>query len=234
VTVTVLLVHSPVVGPTTWAHTANALQDKDFRCYVPDATGVAAADPPYYPKFADVAAEAVHGSGDEPVVLVGHSAAGPLLPAIADVLSGRVTAAVFSDAQLPHPGLSWFDTAPQPLQDQLRGMVSDGMLPPWDHWFPPGAIAELLPDAELRRAVSAEIPTLPVAFFEEPAPLTRNWDTVRCAFLRLSAPYDLAANEAERMGWWVARRDWDHLRMLTDPGGMADLIVAAITALRPA
>jgi pimeloyl-ACP methyl ester carboxylesterase len=227
---TLLFVHSPVVGPTTWARTADALRDKGFRCYVPDMTGVAAAGPPYYPKFADVAAEALHGGGDEPVVLVGHSGAGSVLPAIADVLSGRVNAAVFADAQLPHPGLSWFDTAPEPLQDQLRGMGSDGLLPPWDQWFPPGAIAELLPDPELRRAVSAEIPTLPVAYFEEAAPVTRNWDTLRCAFLRFSPPYDSAADEAQRLGWWVARRDWDHLRMLTDPEAVTDLIAMAISA----
>jgi pimeloyl-ACP methyl ester carboxylesterase len=230
VTVTLLFVHSPVVGPTTWALTADVLRSTGFRCHVPDMTGVSSAGPPYYPKYADVAAEGLHGTDDEPVVLVGHSAAGPLLPAIADVLSGRVAGAIFADAQLPRPGLSWFDTAPAPLRDQLLGMVRDGLLPPWHDWFPPGAIAELLPDAEMRRAISAEIPKLPVAYFEEAAPATRNWDTPRRAFLRFSAPYDLAADEAERMGWWVARRDWDHLRMLTAPVAVADLIAQTISA----
>jgi pimeloyl-ACP methyl ester carboxylesterase len=229
-TVTLLFVHSPLVGPTTWALTADVLRSNGFRCYVPDMTGVASAGPPYYPKFADVAAQALHGTGDEPVVLVGHSAAGPLLPAIADVLSGRVGAAVFADAQLPHPGLSWLDTAPAPLREQLLGMVRDGLLPPWHEWFPPGAIAELLPDRELRRRLVAEVPRLPVAYFEEAAPATRNWDTLRRALLRFSAPYDLAADEAERLGWWVARKDWDHLRMLTAPVAVADLIAQAISA----
>jgi hypothetical protein len=53
---------------------------------------------------------------------------------------------------------------------------------------------------------------------------------VACAFLRLGAPFDPAAGKAERLGWWVARRDWDHLRMLTAPRAVADLIAQAISA----
>jgi len=224
---TLLFVHSPVVGPTTWARTAEALQDKGFRCYVPDMSGVAAAGPPYYPKFADVTAEAVKDAAG-PVVLVGHSGAGPLLPAIADLVGDRAGGAVFVDALLPHPRRSWFDTAPPSLRGQLLGMASDGVLPPWHEWFPPGVIEELVPDPALRRQFFAEIPRLPLAYFEEPAPTTS--DVRACALLRLSAAYDDAADEAKRRGWWVARREWDHLRMLTDPEAVADLIVLAISA----
>lgn len=232
-TFTLLFVHSPVVGPATWSATADVLRGKGFRCHVPDMTGVfRAGRPPYYPKFAAVAADTLHGSGADPIVLVGHSAAGPLLPAIADVLSGRVRAAVFADAMLPHPGHSWFDAAPPPLREQLRGMAHGGRLPPWHEWFPPGALDELLPDPTLRRTVTAEIPRLPLAYFEEPAPVTRNWDTLRCAYLRFGAAYYHAADNAERLGWWVARRDWDHLRMLTAPDAVADLIASAVSALR--
>jgi hypothetical protein len=225
---TLLFVHSPVVGPTTWTTTAKVLRGNGFRCIIPDLTSVATSGPPYYPKFSAAAADAID---DVPVVLIGHSAAGPLLPSIADIVSDA-SAAVFVDAHLPHPGLSWLDTAPPPLRDQLLGMARDGVLPPWHEWFPPGAIDELLPDPELRRTVTTEIPSLPLAYFEEPAPVTRNWDTLRCAYLRFSAASDDAADKAERLGWWVARRDWDHLRMLTAPDAVADLLRAAVTALR--
>jgi hypothetical protein len=203
------------------------LCSKGFRCEVPDTTGVAAADGPYYPKYAAAVAAAVD---DDQVVLIGHSAAGPLLPAIADVLSGHVLAAIFADATLPHPKLSWFDAAPPPLRKQLRGMADGGRLPPWHEWFPPGALDQLLPDPALRGTVTAEIPRMPLAYFEEPAPATTA--AQRCAFLRFSAAYDQAADHAEQLGWWVARRDWDHLRMLTAPDAVADLIASAISALR--
>ena len=226
-TPTLLFVHSPVLGPATWSSTADVLRSKGFRCDVPDTTAVASSGGPYYPKFAAAVAEAVD---DDHVVVVGHSAAGPLLPAIADVLGGRVLAAIFADATLPHPGLSWFDAALPPLRDQLRGMAEGGRLPPWHEWFPPGALDELLPDPSLRGTVTAEIPRLPLAYFEEPAPATT--PAQRCAFLRFSTPYDHAADDADRLGWWVARRDWDHLRMLTAPDAVADLIASAVSALR--
>jgi hypothetical protein len=229
VTPTLLLVHSPVVGPTTWAPVADALQSNGFRCELPDMTAMAGAGPPYHSKFAAVAAAAVKEAAG-PVVLVGHSGAGPLLPAIADLVGDRARGAVFVDALLPHPGRSWFDTAPPSLRGQLLGIASDGVLPPWHQWFPPGVIDELVPDPALRREFFAEIPRLPVAYFEEPAPTTS--DLRACALLRLSAAYDDAADEAERRGWWVARRDWDHLRMLTDPEAVADLIALAISATR--
>jgi hypothetical protein len=131
---------------------------------------------------------------------------------------------------LPQPGRSWFDTAPPGLEAQMRGLAVDGMLPPYHEWFPPGALADWVPDPQRRRRLIAEIPRMPVAYFDEPAPPTRFTESVACAFVRLGAPFDAAADKAERLGWWVARRDWDHLRMLSDPHAVADLVVQAISA----
>jgi pimeloyl-ACP methyl ester carboxylesterase len=229
VSATLLFVHSPVAGPSTWIYTAEVLQQNGFSCVVPDLTGVAATGEPYYPKYAKAAAI----DGSDPVVLVGHSAAGALLPAIAEVIGDRVRGAVFVDAMLPQPGRSWFDTAPPGLEAQLRGLANDGVLPPYHEWFPPGALTDWVPDQQRRRRLIAEIPRLPVAYFDEPAPPARFPESVACAFVRLGAPFDAAADKAERLGWWVARRDWDHLRMLSDPDAVAELIVQAISATQP-
>ena len=226
---TLLFVHSPVAGPSTWIYTAEVLQQNGFDCKVPDLTGVAGTGPPYYSKYASAAAAAVD-TGVDSVVLVGHSAAGALLPAIAEAVGDRTTGAVFVDAMLPQPGRSWFDTAPPGLEAQLRGLAVDGMLPPYHEWFPPGALADWVPDPQRRPRLIAEIPRMPVAYFDEPAPPTRFTESVACAFVRLGAPFDAAADKAERLGWWVARRDWDHLRMLSDPHAVADLVVQAISA----
>jgi len=191
---------------------------------VPDLTGAVAAGPPYYRRLA--AAAVVR---EEPVVVIGHSAAGPVLPAIADLLGGYVRAAVFVDAQLPHPGRSWFDTAPPALREQLRGLAEDGWLPPWHEWFGPGALEQLVPDTAVRRVFTAEIPRLPLAYFEEPAPVVDL--AARCGYLRLSAAYDHAADEAQRRGWVVQRAHWDHLRMLRAPTAVADLVSRTVDAL---
>ena len=226
-----LFVHSPVAGPSTWLYTAEVLQQNGFSCIVPDLTGAATMDPPFYPKYATTAAAGVDASSD-PVVVIGHSAAGALLPAVAEAVGDRTKGAVFVDAMLPQPGRSWFDTAPPGLEAQLRGLADHGLLPPYHEWFPPGALADWVPDPERRRRLIADIPRLPAAYFDEPAPPARFTESVACAFVRLGAPFDAAADKAERLGWWVARRDWDHLRMLSDPKAVADLIVQAISATR--
>jgi hypothetical protein len=83
-----------------------------------------------------------------PVVIAGHSGAGALLPAIAGEVD--VHAAIFVDAILPHPGLSWFDTAPAQLRQHLRDMAHGALLPRWNQWFPAGALSAVLPDDGLR------------------------------------------------------------------------------------
>jgi hypothetical protein len=205
------------------------LQENGFGCVIPDLTVVATMDQPYYPKYALAAAAAADDTSD-PVVVVGHSAAGALLPAIAETVGNRTCGAVFVDAMLPQPGRSWFATAPPGLAAQLRGLADHGLLPPWHEWFPPGSLEALVPDPARRLRLIAEIPRLPVAYFDEPASPARFAKSVACAFLRLGPPFDPAANKAERLGWWVARRDWDHLRMLSNPVAVADLIAQAISA----
>ena len=227
---TLLFVHSPVVGPSTWVDTAETLRENGFHCLVPDLTAVATTGPRYYPKYARAAAAAVD-DGPDPVVVVGHSAAGALLPAIAEAVGGRTSGAVFVDAMLPQPGRSWFDTAPPAQAAQLRGLADHGLLPPWHEWFPPGSLEELVPDPSRRRRLISEIPRLPVAYFDEPAPPAGFAKSVACAFLRLGSPFDGAADKAERQGWWVARRDWDHLRMVAAPKAVAALIAQAISAI---
>jgi hypothetical protein len=74
---------------------------------------------------------------------------------------------------------------------------------------------------------------MPLAYFDEPAPAARFADDVACAFVRLGAPFDAAADKAQRLGWWVARRDWDHLRILSDPEAVAEVIALAISAACP-
>jgi pimeloyl-ACP methyl ester carboxylesterase len=229
---TVVLVHSPLVGPLTWRAAANHLRQRGYRVAVPSLAGVAADGPPYYRRFGDAAARGL--DGETPVVLVGHSGAGALLPGIAEVLPGRVGAAVFVDAMLPHPGLSWFDAAPEGLREQLLGLVRDAALPPWHEWLPPGTVEALLPDPGVRERFVAELPRVPVAYFEESAPTVAGWDSVRCAYVRLSEAYDGAADKARHSGWWVRRENADHLAMLTRPDTVAASIAAAIGAITQA
>lgn len=227
---TLALVHSPLVGPLTWQAVAEVLRDEGEVVVVPDLTRSVTFGPPVLPAVQQAAADAVGSVPPaEPVVLVGHSGAGPLLPGIADRTAASVRALLYVDSLLPQAGVSWFDRAPADLADHLRGLASDGLLPPWNEWFGAGAVEELLPDPHLRARFVAELPRLPLTYFHEPA-ATASWDGPG-GYLLLSEAYENDAVLARRRGWPVLERRSHHLSMLTDPATAAAAILELVDAL---
>ena len=227
-----VLLHSPLVGPLTWQPAANSLRAAGYHVAVPSLTGVVDTGPPFYRKLAGRVAETIRQANPTgAVVLIGHSGAGALLPAAAKAIGTPVAAVVFVDAILPHPGMSWFDTAPPALREQLGGQASDGQLPPWHQWFPPEVVTELLPEEDLRQRFIAELPRLPLAYLEERAPIVSGWPPAWGGYLRLSGTYDEEADEAQRHGWLVVREPADHLALLTRPATIARLLDRLIKSL---
>ncbi|HEX3789506.1 MAG TPA: alpha/beta fold hydrolase [Pseudonocardiaceae bacterium] len=224
---TVVLVHSPLVSPLTWAPVAEALTSAGWPVNRPALTDVVTDEGPYYGTLAATVAEAISG----PSVIVGHSAAGALLPVIAAAATEPPRAVVFVDAVLPHPGQNWFDTAPDDLVQQLRGMARHGLLPTWDQWFPPGALLDLIPDPALHQRFVDELPEVPLAYFEETAPAVAPLPDHRCGYLLLSEPYQNEAAAARGFGWRVDTEPSDHLAMLTQPTRIAGALTRMLTAL---
>lgn len=228
-----VLVHSPLVGPRTWHGVADLLRSAGHIPVVPSLLGAFGGAGPYYPALVDRVAAEVNqkvapaeaserdGAG---IVLIGHSGAGALLPAIADA-AGPVSAALFVDAILPHPGRTWFDTAPAELAAGLRGMARHGRLPPWLEWFPPATVNSLLPDPRVRAALAAELPRLPLAYFDEPAPRSMSWPPRHVGYLRLSEGYQGEADRAAALGWPVEVAELDHLAPVTRPGEVTEAIL---------
>lgn len=226
-----VLIHSPLVGALTWRPTGDLLQARGFTVVVPSLAGVLDDGPPYYQKLASRVAEVVRAERPaEPLVLVSHSGAGALVPAVAAACDGVVEAAVFVDAILPHPGASWLDTAPPALREHLRALASDSWLPPWHQWFPPGTLDALLPDLDLRSRFITELPRLPVAYFEERAPVVP-YLPPRYGYLQLSGAYQDVADEIERRGWPTLREAADHLAMLTRPELILDRLARLVELL---
>ncbi len=219
------LVHSPLVGPVTWETLATALDDRGYQVTVPDLTATLSAGPPFVPRQAAVVADSV---GKRPTILVAHSGAGPLLGAVGDACGGVAQGYVFMDAGLPTPGHSWVETAPPALADQLRGMARDGWLPPWPEWWGPDALAELLPDVEIRERFARGCPPLPMAMFEEALPPSPGWSDRPSAYLRLSDAYQEPAALAQALGWPVAELTRHHLSVVTEP----ELVAEALLDLR--
>jgi hypothetical protein len=231
---TFVLVHSPLVGPSTWAPTAAVLRRRGATVCVPATTPPADCDPPWWRvAVADVVAAAAELDGG-PLVLVGHSAAGPRIPAIGDGLDAAghlVVAHLLVDAGMPYPDRRPAEALPAEfvaLLDELAG--PDGLLPPWPEWWPPGLLDELVPDAGVRAAVAAECPPTPRGLYDEPVPVPGGWPgSAPCGYL--SFTYEDDAREAELRGWVVGRAEGHHLQPVVDPDGVADQILLLLGAL---
>jgi hypothetical protein len=220
---TFALLHSPFLGPRSWRAVADALLDLEKRALLVDMSAALRVQRGFYDAFA----AAVAGQIRERAILVVHSGAGALVPSILRA-SGSIEAVIFVDALLPHPGRSWFDTAPAALAARLRGDSSAGCAPPWPKWLPGDVLERLLPDAGMRDSLAADAPAVPLAFLDEPA---SDWPAPApprgCAYLQMSSGYDHEAREARAAGWLAERLDGHHLSIMTNPS----LVAAAIADL---
>jgi len=218
-----VLLHSPLVGPTTWAPVAHLLRRAGAQVVVPDIRAAVTARPPYQSAISRSVAEALAAAPDgAPLVLVGHSGAGPLLPGIADTSGIAVQALIYVDAGLPRPGTNWFERAPGDRAEHLRRLAAGGVLPPWDEWFETGAVDALISDPELRSRFRHELPRLPVAFLAEPTP-PAVW-AGPSGYLLLSEGYRTDADKARGNGWPVLEKLSHHLGILTQPADVADAL----------
>ena len=200
---------------------------------------VATATPPYWRRFAErAAASAGDLPADRPVVVVVHSAAGLLAPALRDAMPGRAVGAyLFVDAALPRGGATLVDEIPADAgvtAEMLRDVARDGLLPPWGADWPDGLWATLIPDPTTRARFAAEVPPVPLALYEEAPPPAPAWPDAPCAYLRFSTLYAAAEQRARRADWPTWLLPGEHLHMLADPDAVADALVDLANAVRDA
>jgi hypothetical protein len=211
-----VLLHSPLVGPTSWLPVAQELKRRARIAVVPSLVGVAEAPEPQW-RHVPAAVRRATSQLHQRIILVGHSGAGLLLPVIADASDMEVAALVFVDSFLPPPAGRLALGRPA-FMDQLRAMATDGVLPPWSHWFGADAMRELVPDERLRADLEAEMPSLPLSYFEATVPVPDDWTDRPCGYLLLSGPYGKSAAEARAYGWpAIEIGAVQHLAIATNP-----------------
>jgi pimeloyl-ACP methyl ester carboxylesterase len=213
---TLILIHSPYLGPMTWQSTADALKAHGRRVRVPSLLVVAQSAAPYWP----AGVESIVGSAaDDSVILVPHSNAGLYVPSIVEALGDRVRGVVFVDAALPSAG-------PLTTPDFLRKLATvDGLLPPWTSWWPEADVAALFPDAQVRAAVEAEQPRMPLAYYDQLPPVRRDWTMSPAGYIWFGQPYDKGAAEAKTQGWPTVHLPGGHLHMLSDPNAVGAAVL---------
>ena len=196
---------------------AQELERRGRIAVVPSLVGVAEAPEPQWRHVSNAVRRATSHLHQR-IILVGHSGGALLLPVIADASDNEVAALIFVDAFLPPPA-GRLPLGRPAFMDQLRAMATDGVLPPWSHWFGADAMRELVPDEGLRADLEAEMPSLPLSYFEATVPVPDDWTERPCGYLLLSAgPYGESAAEARAYGWPVIEiRDVQHLAIATNP-----------------
>jgi len=227
--ITAVLVHSPFLGPASLRPLADALAAHGHPAVLLDLRPSVVSAPVHQVlvgAFADaISEEDLAGH----VVLIGHSGAGPLLPAFADALEDTVTGLVFLDAGLPTPGRSWRDTVPASLYAQLKSASREGRLPRWQRWFEPDPLVDLVADEGLRDEIADEAPEVPIAFLKETRPDVE-W-TGPAGYVALSEAYVADADAATALGWPVRRLDSNHLAPATDADPVAVAVLEVLGEL---
>ena len=226
VTIAYVLMHSPLVGPSTWAPVAQRLPN----AVVPSFLHLADAEPPFWPLVAETVAASVAPLPPETeVVLVGHSNAGRFMPVVVDAIDRTVKGCIFVDAALPaRQGLT--DAVSPALLEIVHRKAEGGRLPPWSQWWDKADVAPLFPDADTMRAICDEQPRLPLSFFEQHIPVPAGWENRPCGYLMFGAggheaqgDDDKAADTRDR-GWRVEHMRGLHLHQLVDPDAVAAMI----------
>jgi hypothetical protein len=231
----VVLVPSPLVGAGSWAPLQRALAaiglDAVASVDLPDSAGPMA----YWERTVGGVERTLREvPADRPVVLVGYSGAGALLPAIGRAIHQPVTAYLFRDAGLPAGGRSRLETMAAEGPDgaafaiELAAALEAGHRRP--EWTDED-LAPVLPDPERRRQLLAEVQPRSRDFWTEPLPIVEEWPDAPCGFLQFSDAYQFAADAARSLGWPVRHLPGSHFQHLVDEGAVAQALAALLADL---
>lgn len=220
-----VLVHSPLVGPLTWTLVADVLRRRGHTVVLPRLDNPNDTPGTLFHHHAEQVRQAVEAhSRTAPVVLVGHSGAGALLPAAGDTLANETAGYVFVDAGLPRDRTSRLDDAPPQFAERLHRLAEGDRVPPWAEWWSDDVLAALIPDEDLRERFAAELEPIPLVLFEERISVPPAWPDAPCGYLLLSSAYEEEAARAARRGWEVVSLETGHLHMLVGPDAVADAL----------
>jgi len=223
-----VLIHSPLVGGLTWTLVACEMWQRGLDVVVPILNDSPDSKEPYWKQHSESVPHALAQiPKDRTVTLVAHSGAGPLLPAIRQMLANPVNAYVFVDAGIPHHGASRLDLMREEdpgWAEQLQAGLERGeRFPNWNS----DDLREIVPDQNLREKLVAEIHPRALDFFTEPIPVFNGWPDAPCVYIQFSAAYRRPAAQARQSGWSTYELEAGHFHMLIDPKTVTDMIIEA-------
>ncbi len=227
---TFVLIHAPLAGPVTWSLVAKELHSKGHEVVVPSLPDARECEPPYWPRYAADVAEFLDAIPfDRPVVLVGHSGAGLLLPLVRQAIRQPATAYIFVDAMVPENGKSALDFRSPEERLQLRQRSPDAFIPPFSEAV---LRAVGIEDDSIRSRLISEMRPLPLAVYEEPIPVFEGWPDASCAYIRFTqtvpTAYEQFVKRAQQEGWAYRELNGNHFHMLVVPQAVAETILQLV------
>ncbi len=228
----IILVHSPLVSPFTWSGVAERLRQQKFDVLVPNLTTHEHEGLPYWKQCADAVKQALaQVSPERRVVLVAHSGAGPLLPAIRHTITQPGAACLFVDATLPHPNQSVLDelaiNAPELAKELCPHLLAGGSYPNWTE----KDLHDTIPDRLVLERLLAELRPQRLPFFQEKMPAINLPPGTPCGYVLLSAAYQTQLEQAQKAGWPCRVFHAGHFHMLVDPTAVTAAITDLVTEM---
>lgn len=228
-----ILIHSPLVGPFTWYTVARSLQERGHTTIIPRLLDNADITAPYWQQEVSSIVDQVElQTLYPPTILVVHSGAGPLLPAIIDALNQQIALCVFVDAGLPSEGSQCRLDLMYAEDDEWAAAFEAELklgatYPNWTD----EQLATIIPDAAIRQKLIDDVQPHGTGFYTEPIPTPDRWKSVPCAYLGFSETYRPYFEKATQQSWqtrWIAAH---HFYMLTNPTEVSDTLIAFSNAI---
>jgi pimeloyl-ACP methyl ester carboxylesterase len=227
-----VLVHGAWHGGWCWSEVVRGLEAAQARCYAPTLVGLAhrhdeAQDAITADDHAAEIIQLVRMLDLRDVVLVLHSYAGMLGPALLAALRPRLRHIAWIEALIPPPGVSLLDIAAPATAARLRSAAEQA----GGHWLAPPAVEQFdLPDPQIGPAIAARLTPHPWPSFSQPLRLAQDDvlafpGSVLLANDRPAAPYAAVGDRARAAGWPVHETSGGHLLMLTRPDVVADFLL---------
>jgi len=215
-----VLIHSPLVGPSSVTPTADALGKLGYVTYVPTLDA-----PPGHTPWHDWPRRLLETlpEMDNPI-LVGHSAGGLLAAYLAGSLSAK--SFICLDAMMPPASGPTPPVEPNFLEFVRSLPAEDGLLPVWTDWWEGDLLADAPMSSDLKAAFLAELPRLPPTWFDDSFEMP-NWSCAKRGFIQTSPVFRDEARHAEECGWPVIRLKGTHLHPALAPRETATALVDA-------
>jgi pimeloyl-ACP methyl ester carboxylesterase len=224
-----VLVPSPLVGPLTWSLVSDQIRQRGWDVMILALKDSPHAEEPFWKQHAESVSEVLAQIPDETrLILVAHSGAGPLLPAIRQLIPNPVRAYVFVDAGIPRDGASRLDLIksedPEWANDFQKELERGERFPTWSF----DDLQAVIPDDSLRKQMVAELRPRGLDFFTEPIPVFKGWPDAPCVYIQFSAAYEQPAAQAQQAGWPIFKVEAGHFHMLVEPFVVTELLIDAV------